>query len=192
MPSMHWPEICALVVSLAILAALVIASALRPKARERRHRRRQDQARRVLAKINTIPLMPQRLAYLRKIDPLTFEELLLEAFERRGYRVERNTHYTGDGGVDGAVYLNGRRYLLQAKRYCKHVNRAHIVAFAQLLETRGCRGIFIHTGRTGAGTRELAAANPNLTIISGQRLLDFLNSGRLDRENANARSTMGN
>ncbi|MCT8308744.1 restriction endonuclease (plasmid) [Xanthomonas translucens pv. translucens] len=174
---MPWPEIAALAVSLAILAALVIASALRPKARERRHRRRQDQARRVLAKINTIPLMPQRLAYLRKIDPLTFEELLLEAFERRGYRVERNTHYTGDGGVDGAVYLNGTRYLLQAKRYRKHVNRAHIIAFAQLLETRGCRGIFIHTGRTGAGTRELAAANPNLTIISGQRLLDLLNSG---------------
>ncbi|WP_045764157.1 restriction endonuclease, partial [Xanthomonas albilineans] len=144
---MPWPEISALVLSLAILAALAVACALRPKARERRHRRRQEQARRVLVKINTIPLMPQRLAYLRKIDPLTFEELLLEAFERRGYPVERNTHYTGDGGVDGVVYLNGTRYLLQAKRYRKHVNRAHIVAFAQLLEFRGCRGIFIHTGR---------------------------------------------
>ncbi|WP_131469985.1 hypothetical protein [Xanthomonas citri] len=84
---MSWSQLFALFVGLAILAALAVASALRPKARERRHRRRQDQARRVLAKINTIPLMPQRLAYLRKIDPLTFEELLLETFERRGYRV---------------------------------------------------------------------------------------------------------
>ncbi|WP_369333915.1 hypothetical protein [Xanthomonas oryzae] len=50
----------------------------------------------------------------------------------------------------------------------------------------------MHTGRTGAGARELATANPHLTIISGQRLLDFLNSGRLDRENANAHRTMGN
>ncbi|MCC8534674.1 restriction endonuclease [Xanthomonas phaseoli] len=189
---MSWPELSAIVVTLLILAALAISRALRPSARERRHRRRQDQARRVLEKINTIPLMPQRLAYLRKIDPLTFEELLLEAFERRGYSVERNTHYTGDGGIDGAVVINDTRYLLQAKRYGKHINRAHIVAFAQLLEARGCRGIFIHTGRTGAGARDLASINPNLTIISGQRLLDFLNSGRLDRENANARRKMGN
>ncbi|MEN9130651.1 MULTISPECIES: restriction endonuclease [Xanthomonas] len=193
---MSLSQLFALFVALAILAAfavaVAVASALRPKARERRHRRCQDQARRVLAKINTIPLMPQRLAYLRKIDPLTFEELLLETFERRGYRVERNTHYTGDGGVDGAVYLNGTRYLLQAKRYRKHINRAHILEFAELLEARGSRGIFIHTGRTGAGARELATANPHLTIISGQRLLDFLNSSRLDRENTNAHRTMGN
>ncbi|WP_369333472.1 restriction endonuclease [Xanthomonas oryzae] len=70
--------------------------------------------------------------------------------------------------------------------------RYAILAFADLLEARGSRGIFIHTGRTGAGARELATANPHLTIISGQRLLDFLNSGRLDRENANAHRTMGN
>ncbi|MCE4360801.1 restriction endonuclease [Xanthomonas hortorum] len=74
----------------------------------------------------------------------------------------------------------GTRYLLQAKRYRKHINRAHILEFAKLLEARGSREIFIHTGRTGAGARELANDNPHLTIISGQRLLDFLNSGRLD------------
>ena len=94
---------------------------LRPGARERRHARLQEKARRVLIKINTIPNMPQRLAYLRKIDPLAFEELLLETFERRGFKVTRNTHYSGDGGVDGIVTLHGERFLVQAKRYGKHI-----------------------------------------------------------------------
>lgn len=41
--------------------------------------------------------------------------------------------------------------------------------------------MFIHTGRTGGGTKEVAAADPNLTIVSGQRLLDFLNTGDIER-----------
>lgn len=56
-------EMVILAAALALAAALLLRRLLRPKAKERRHRRKQDQARRVLAKINTIPLMPQRLAY---------------------------------------------------------------------------------------------------------------------------------
>ncbi|QYA17564.1 restriction endonuclease [Rhizobium sp. AB2/73] len=176
-------DIMILAAALALAAALLLRRLLRPKAKERRHRRKQDQARRVLAKINTIPLMPQRLAYLRKIDPLTFEELLLEAFERRGHAVQRNASYSGDGGLDGSVVIAGETYLLQAKRYGKHINRAHVVAFSAVLAARNCSGIFIHTGRTGAGAKDIAAADPNLTIVSGQRLLDFLNTGDIERSN---------
>lgn len=42
---------------------------------------------------------PQRVfARLRAMDPLAFEELLLECFERRDHQVIRNRRYTGDGG----------------------------------------------------------------------------------------------
>lgn len=174
-------EMMILAAALALAAALLLRRLLRPKAKERRHRRKQDQARRVLTKINTIPLMPQRLAYLRKIDPLAFEELLLEAFERRGHVVRRNASYSGDGGLDGSVVIEGETYLLQAKRYGKHINRAHVAAFSAVLAARNCSGIFIHTGRTGAGTKNVAVTDPNLTIVSGQRLLDFLNTGDIER-----------
>ncbi|XDJ36598.1 MAG: restriction endonuclease (plasmid) [Burkholderia sp.] len=167
-------QLALLGVALAILALLVAAVILRPGIRARRHQYKQNQTRRVLAKINTIELMPQRLAYLRKIDPLTFEELLLEAFELRGYRVYRNARYTGDGGADGAVVRDGRLYLVQAKRYGRYINRSHVAPFCQLLDRRHCYGFFFNTGRTGPGVRELARSHLRLTILSGQRLLDFL------------------
>ncbi|WP_416409767.1 hypothetical protein [Agrobacterium rosae] len=44
-----------------LATALLLRRLLRPKAKERRHRRKQDKARRVLTKINTILLIPQRL-----------------------------------------------------------------------------------------------------------------------------------
>lgn len=181
-------EIYIIVSALVVAALVTLLRLLRPSARVRRHRRKQDQARRVLAKINTIPLMPQRLAYLRKIDPLTFEELLLEAFELRGHEVQRNTHYTGDGGIDGSVTIDGKTHLIQAKRYGQHINRKHIAAFSAVLAAKNCSGIFIHTGRTGAGAKELAGLDPKLTIISGQKLLDFLNTGDIEQHGDQGRA----
>ncbi|EPO2651139.1 restriction endonuclease, partial [Klebsiella pneumoniae] len=71
----------------------------------------------MLAKIQTLPAFGYKIAYLRKIDPFTFEELLLEGFESHGFRTIRNKRYTGDGGIDGQVIIGKHRYLIQAKRY---------------------------------------------------------------------------
>jgi restriction endonuclease Mrr len=72
-------------------------------------------------------------ARLRAMDPLAFEELLLEAFERRGHRVIRNRRYTGDGGVDGEVIIDGQRWLIQAKRYRDAIKPEHVREFAHAL-----------------------------------------------------------
>ncbi|MFP1771066.1 restriction endonuclease [Lonsdalea quercina] len=90
-------------------------------ARNRRHRRKQQQAKRILAKIQTFSAFGYKLGYLRKIDPFTFEELLLEAFETHGFKIIRNKRYTGDGGIDGQVMIGKNRYLIQAKRYRGHI-----------------------------------------------------------------------
>ena len=86
-------------------------------------------------------------ARLRAMDPLAFEELLLEAFERRGHRVIRNRRYTGDGGVDGEVIIDGQHWLIQAKRYRDAIKPEHVREFAMLCATRKRRGMFVHTGR---------------------------------------------
>jgi len=138
-------------------------------------RRRARAARRVLAKLESIDHEAARLAYLRNIDPFVFEELILEAFERRGLRVKRNQRYTGDGGIDGCVWTaDGQLHLIQAKRYASHINPQHVRDFSALLTQRNCKGFFVHTGKTGRLSNKLANADPRMTVISGSRLLRLL------------------
>ena len=146
-------------------------------ARKRRHKRKQQQARRVLAKIQTLPAFGYKIAYLRKIDPFTFEELLLEGFESHGFRTIRNKRYTGDGGIDGQVIIGKHRYLIQAKRYRGHIALQHVQEFDTLLKRHNCRGLFCHTGKTGAASKAVSFASDRMEIISGQRLIDLLTPG---------------
>lgn len=158
---------------LSLTALFYFISRLLPK-RNRRHERKQAQARRVIEKINMFPEFRQKIAYLRKIDPFTFEELLLEGFERRGFKVVRNERYTGDGGIDGRVYINGQLWLIQAKRYTSFIAVGHVRDFRALLEKHNCSGFFCHTGKTRDGTKAAIHSDDRLFLISGQRLLDLI------------------
>ena len=139
----------------------------------RSHRRRIRAARRALTRIYEWEAA-RIFGYLRKIDPLMFEELILESFARTGFRVRRNRRYSGDGGIDGQVWLNGTWAPVQCKRYSAHINPAHVADFAVVLQRcRARAGLFIHTGRTGPASRE-GAASAGVTIISGRRLIALL------------------
>jgi restriction system protein len=131
----------------------------------------------VLAKLHQIieenpqPL-PFVLAYLRKIDPFVFEELLLTCFERQGFTIRRNERYTGDGGLDGRVWLHGELYLIQAKRYKDSINPVHLEEFGRLIQSRGAAGgYFVHTGRTGdKALAKNKSAQPSLSPSRRKRL----------------------
>ena len=144
------------------------------------HRRRIRQARRVLKKIRPWlqePSGPARVfGYLRKIDALAFEELVLQSFVDMGWKVKRGTRYSGDGGIDGHVRLPGQRRWtpIQCKRYASAINPAHVRAFAELVFPN--QGLFVHTGRTGDQSRVAAVG---VVFISGQRLADLV-AGRLE------------
>ncbi|WP_236849237.1 restriction endonuclease [Chania multitudinisentens] len=143
-----------------------------------RHWRYQRQAARVLARLPQLAGEAQRLVYLRSINPYVFEELLLTVFARRGYRMVRNLRYSGDGGIDGQVWLDGERYLIQAKRYARAITPAHVSALNVLTRQYGCRGLFVHTGRTGPKSQALLRDFPAITLLSGARLLALLDSER--------------
>ncbi|KKN85069.1 hypothetical protein LCGC14_0282380 [marine sediment metagenome] len=137
-------------------------------------RRRAKAAKRVLKRLAGIDHDGAKLAYLRRIDPFVFEELVLEAFERRGLKVQRNERYTGDGGIDGRIWSReGNLNLVQAKRYSKHINAQHMRDFIELVNRSGCYGVFVHTGRTGSLSRQLAQAHKRITIVSGAQLLQL-------------------
>jgi len=114
-----------------------------------------------------------KITFLRGVNPFVFEEMILTALKRRGHKIIRNKKYTGDGGIDGQVTMNGVEYLIQAKRYKGHINPAHVREFALICYRRDKRALFVHTGRTGKQAAQIAH-NAKMKMVSGDRLLNLL------------------
>ncbi|HFZ1706468.1 TPA: restriction endonuclease [Escherichia coli] len=153
--------------------AIVLLATLffRRSVRHRRHKLKQQSARRVLERIKALPGFPQKLNYLRKIDPFVFEELLLHAFEDAGFEITRNKKYTGDGGIDGRFCVDGRKFIIQAKRYSSWVSTAHIHQLDALAKKDGSLAVFCHTGKTRKQTLDTYKTHERVMIISGERLI---------------------
>lgn len=148
------------------------------------HQRNVRQSRRVLRAVRgfTEPGVGARsLAYLRAVDPLVFEEVVMSALEDVGLLVLRSRRYSGDGGVDGTVWLPGRGwYAVQSKRYRHHVCLEHVCAFSQVLASEHFDGgLFVHTGRSGAALYpQMDAAG--IALLSGDRLIRLVRERVLD------------
>lgn len=125
-----------------------------------------------LKRLRAIDNTRQQFGFLRAVDPFIFEEMVLTALDKLGYRIKRNSRYTGDGGIDGRVKIDGRWVLIQAKRYRAHINQQHVRAFAEICEKQKVSGIFIHTGKTSKATRLIKGAH--IDIVSGDRMLEML------------------
>lgn len=168
-----------------LLCLIVLIAILRrpsASARVRRHRRYRETAQRVLVRLPALSSDGARLSYLRKINPYVFEELLLLALEKQGLEVIRNRSYSGDGGLDGQVFINGERWLIQAKRYSRSISPQHVREFGELLAREGCRGFFVHTGRTGRKSLDSLRGYLQIQLVSGRRLLALLARGRADTD----------
>lgn len=169
-----------MMIVLLCLAIIIAAFAWQASRVPIRHRWRRHQARVMCdAFCGRERSQPPALIYARlcAMNALAFEELLLESFERRGHRVVRNRRYTGDGGVDGQVVIDGRVWLIQAKRYARAIRSEHVQAFASLCTVSGLSGLFIHTGRAGSGSRDVVTRNGKGEIISGRQLLALTTAG---------------
>lgn len=149
-----------------------------------RHNRNIRTAKSILKEIRSWEgenLNPRIFNYLRKINAFVFEELILEAFEDKGFRIQRNARYTGDGGIDGIVFdTSDQLYLIQAKRYEKHIALEHVKQFCGLVKTNRVKGFFIHTGKTGKGCRDLLNKE-GIILISGARLIELMLNRQKDR-----------
>lgn len=156
-----------------IVVTIWVVSLCFPK--KNKHQRKIRTADFVLKRISEFSA-PQKIAYLRKVDPYSFEELILTCLERKGFPIKRNERYSGDGGIDGKFFHNGELYLIQAKRYQKEIRYAHLSEFSQLLAQHNCKGIFVHTGTTPKNIKERNINMNNMTIVSGGRLIRLLDT----------------
>ena len=118
---------------------------------------------------------------LRRIDPLVFEELLLHCFKEQGYQVVRNERYTGDNGIDGRLYKDGKLYFVQAKRYSGLIQSAHVREFEAVIQKFGADGgFFVHTGRTGHKSRGVfRQAGSKIVLLSGMGVVDLVLSRKV-------------
>lgn len=142
----------------------------------RLHERNRASASRALAQVRALDpaANPGRLfAYLRKVDPLVFEEMILSELADRGQRIRRGERYSGDGGADGAFWIDERPWLIQAKRYGAAIRPQHVQAFGELCARHSARGLFVHTGRTGRLSRVAAQACPHVRVLSGDDLVSL-------------------
>lgn len=112
------------------------------------------------------------IGYLRKIDPFIFEEMILSRIKLQGYKIYRNKRYTGDGGIDGKFKYNRKLYYIQAKRYKSYITKSHVIEFDNLIKKKKVKGLFVHTGKTGKGSKNLESQN--MTFLSGKNMILFL------------------
>ena len=116
----------------------------------------------------------QIVCYLRKINPYVFEELVLYALMKKGYSVKRNAKYSNDGGIDGKVLIDKRWCYIQCKRYKNYINLKHVNDFSTLCREMRVKGYFIHTGKTGRGSKMAVNETDYVEIINGLGLLKLL------------------
>ena len=114
----------------------------------------------------------QQIEYLRRVSPFVFEEIILTALKKRGYKVRRNKRYTGDNGIDGRCWIDGKFYFIQAKRYRGYISASDVKDFSALCHRKKAKGLFCHTGKTGKKSIEFLGQN--IHMISGDRLIKML------------------
>lgn len=150
---------------------------------EVRHHRMEASASRVLFKIKQmVPLQNpgQVFSYLRQMNPYAFEEMILHELEHRGLKIQRNKAYSGDGGIDGKFYLDGKLWLVQAKRYKEYVKKEHVWAFDAVCKENKARGVFVHTGKTPKDLLALERQCGVVRIISGNELMQLFSGHAVD------------
>lgn len=163
-------SIIPLAVIFTVLIVVYFSFLIRP---ESRHRRYVKKSMSVIKTVNSIVSPPKKITYLRKINPYVFEELILSCLDAQGNKIFRNTKYSRDGGIDGVVIIESCKYLIQAKRYNGYVSKRDIENFDRLCRKKKCKGLFVHTGRTGKEVLR-SCRTSNIDIVSGSRLLNLI------------------
>lgn len=137
------------------------------------HAKRKREAKRVYKSLQTFVSPEMRMEVMRRMDPFAFEELVVYALKKHGYRAWHGRRYTGDGGIDGYVRVNGRKCYIQDKRYRGVIKPEHVALFSIICRKDKRHGYFVHTGKTGSSASY--ADSRYVSIISGERLLRLVN-----------------
>jgi len=112
---------------------------------------------------------------IRDLPWAEFEELIAEAYRRRGYAVERTGGPAGDGGVDVVLRRSARTTLVQCKRW--KTRQVGVKVIRELLgamtSERADAGIVVCCGEFARAARTFAEAN-GIALVGGDELATMI------------------
>jgi Restriction endonuclease/Topoisomerase DNA binding C4 zinc finger len=125
------------------------------------------------------------LADLRRLSPQRFEDEVARLFERLGYDVQQ-TRYSNDYGRDAILHKDGKKYLLECKRYggTRTSGRPELQKFhAAIIDDKAVSGFFVTTGMFTVDAKQYAKKLGIITLIDGKELLLYLTRGKQPNSN---------
>lgn len=128
-------------------------------------------------------LQSELLSKLKQVEPVRFEQIVLQLMEKMNYGIGQMTKLSHDGGIDGIIdedELGLEKIYLQAKRYSDNkVNEKEMQNFAGALSCSPVRkGVFITTSYFDEKAKKKAedASKKGLIIrlINGEELTKLM------------------
>ncbi|MCB8818142.1 restriction endonuclease [Desulfosporosinus shakirovi] len=125
---------------------------------------------------------------IRALSPQEFEDVVSEMYRKLDYIVEQ-TPFVNDHGKDAIMYRNGKKVLLECKRYGSNnsIGRPQFQKlFAAMVEENAEKGIFVNTGIFTKTAYEYGKEN-NIELVDMNELLSLMKQAypeRSDGDNA--------
>ena len=116
----------------------------------------------------------QRLGGLTSLTPQKFEDTIAELFRDLGYSVQQ-TPYSNDFGRDAIATKDGKKYLIECKRYeqSRSVGRPELQKFhSAIIDDKADTGLFVTTGKF-TDTAYRFAEDKNMELINGEALINY-------------------
>lgn len=114
-----------------------------------------------------------KLDEIKKLDPVAFEHFTASLFERMGYEV-CTTPESGDEGVDLFITKNGRRAVVQCKRYENLVGQPVVRdLYGVMLHNQVDRAYLITTGHFSLPAQTWAEGK-FIHLVDGMELCEWI------------------
>lgn len=112
---------------------------------------------------------------IRDMSWQNFEQLVGEAFKRKGYSIEERGGAGADGGIDLILRLYGKKFLVQCKRWkTLSISVSHIrELFGVMVAERADGCIFVTSGDFTAEAKAFAQGKP-IRLIDGKKLMEMM------------------
>jgi len=111
-----------------------------------------------------------------KMGSQEFENAIAALFTRLGYKVQQ-TPFSNDGGKDALAWKDGKKYLIECKRYAEDqpIGRRDLqILVAAMLEEKAEEGIYVNTGRFTGSAIAYALQN-RIDLYDSTRLSALVN-----------------